>query len=74
MEEILLGEVVGALISTTKKLFGDEKKRSEWRKLIQETGGYIKNFENDNSPFFRDLELVLSEDNLKKNFRGYFTK
>lgn len=66
MEEILLGEVVGALISTTKKLFGDEKKRSEWRKLIQETGGYIKNFENDNSPFFRDLELVLSEDNLKK--------
>lgn len=66
MEEILLGEIVGALISTTKKLFGDKKKRSEWRKLIQETGGYIKKFENDNSPFFRDLELVLSEDNLKK--------
>ena len=72
MEEILLGEIVGALISTTKKLFGDKKKRSEWRKLIQETGGYIKKFENNNSPFFRDQELVLSEDTSVNN--GYELK
>lgn len=66
MEEILLGEVVGTLISTAKNLFEDKKKRSEWRRLMKETGGYIKTFENDNSSFFKDLELVLSEENLKK--------
>ena len=56
MEEILLGEVVGTLISTAKNLFEDKKKRSEWRRLMKETGGYIKTFENDNSSFFKDLE------------------
>lgn len=59
-------EVQNILTSAGESAIKNYKSWQDWKNLLVGTGDFFVKLENDQSAFFKDLELALSEDNMKQ--------